>query len=281
MLEPVTTADLPLATQLLTEGFPERSSTFWELSLARLRQHGGNAAAGVPWGQILLERGQPVGIALTPASVRHRNGHPQLLINLSSWYVRPSHRWRALLMLRRLVANRQATYTDFTPTPTVQRILPLVGLKAINRGLLIDCLPLHAWRGATGGEVQPLPPGADLAGFAPPAELIESHRALGCQPLLLHDAQGSQLLVLQRSTVRGLPAARVVYADSNQRWRRQLGPLARHLLRQGTVCLVSDSRGGPRPAGALFRPRDIWFSRGDDFEDRTDLLGSELCLLPL
>lgn len=281
MLQPVTTSDLPLAIQLLTEGFPERSTAFWETSLSRLRCHGGNAMANVPWGQFLLERGQPVGIALTPASVRQRDGQSQLLINLSSWYVRPSHRWRALLMLRRLVSNKKATYTDLTPTPTVQRLLPLVGLKAVNRGLLIDFLALHAWRGAPGAELEPLHAGADVSGFAPPAELIESHRALGCQPLLLHDAQGSQLLVLQRTSVRGLPAARVVYADSNQRWRRQLGLLSRHLLGQGIWCLVSDSRADRRPPGALFRPRDIWFSRGDDFEDRTDLLGSELCLLPL
>jgi hypothetical protein len=156
----------------------------------------------------------------------------------------------------------------------------LVGLAPVNDGVLIDLLPQHALRPCRGARLQPLPPGASLDGHPPPAELLESHRALGCLPMVLHDAQGSQLLVVQRTRVRGLPAAKLVYADSNQRWRQQLGLLARHLLAQGMLCLVSDRRPGMQASGAIFRPRDIWFCRGDGFEDRTDLLGSELCLLP-
>ena len=203
------------------------------------------------------------------------------MVNLSSWYIRAPERWRATMMLRRLLANPQAVYTDLTPTANVRRMLPLVGLNPVNDGVLIDLLPQHALRPSRGGRLQPLPPGSTLGGHPPPAELLESHRALGCLPLVLHDQQGSQLLVVQRTRVRGLPAAKLVYADSNRRWRDQLGLLARHLLRLGIVCLVSDRRPGMRTAGAIFRPRDIWYSRGDPFEDRTDLLGSELCLLPL
>ena len=120
MLHALTENHFPTAAALLAEGFPERSRAFWSHGLGRLARHAGNASCGVPLGALWLSDGEPVGVALTPASPRTRpDGSPRPVVNLSSWYVRPPHRWRAPLMLRALLRDPRATYVDLTPSPPV------------------------------------------------------------------------------------------------------------------------------------------------------------------
>lgn len=287
MLQPITTpADLRHAAALLREGFPERSASFWDLTLARmqaLRQ----AAAGLPQiaplGQFLVHQGRPVGVLLTLGSLRQpANGASHPMVNLSSWYIQAPHRWQAGRMLGRVLADANTTFTDLTPTPNVQRMLPRLGMHPVNQGLQVHPLLCQALRpsGAPAAWLERLPPEACGQAHGLPPGLLQAHAQLGCLALRLHDDEGSQLLVLRRTRLRGLPAARLVFAESHRRWRPHLGQLARHLLRQGLVFLVSDHRPGDDARGAWVRPRGVWFAKGRCFADRTDALGSELCLMP-
>lgn len=284
MLQPIATAaDLRHATALLQEGFPERAPTFWVHTVARLQAQAGQALDQQPWGQFLLHQGQPVGILLTLGSWRHPAAQPAYrVVNLSSWYVQMPHRWQAARMLGRLLADPDTTYTDLTPSPSVQRMLPHVGMVPVNSGVLLHLLPQHLLRcpGRPDASLRPLPAGHCSSAHGLPPQLLQAHLALGCLALLLQDDEGTQLLVLRPIRLRGLPAALVVFAESQRRWRAQLGLLARHLLRRGLLCLVSDQRPGDCTRGAVVRPRSVWFAKGRCFADRTDLLGSELCLLP-
>lgn len=281
-MRPLLEGDFPQAALLLHEGFPKLSKNFWLAALARLRHYGGNAQADVPLGWFMMHKDQPVGVMLTPASLRTRpDGSVEKFVNLSSWYVRPAHRWRAGFMLRSVMADKSCIYTDLTPTPEVQLMLPKLGFTALNRGVLVHALPLLALLPARDAVVRALAPGEPWTQAGPPAAMIDAHRDLGCLPLVLETASGQQLLVVQRVRVRGIPGAQLIYAASRSEVVRCRAALARHLLGQGMLLLVHDTPHAHSALLAWFRPRDLWFASGDDgsLSDRTDAFASELCIV--
>ncbi len=280
-MRPLDETDFARAALLLHEGFPGRPVAFWAAALQRLKHYGGNRQAGVPLGWFMLKDDEPVGVLLTPASLRRRtDGSSECIVNLSSWYVRPEFRWRAGFMLRRVTADKAAVYTDLTPTPEVQKMLPMFGFQPLNRGMALHLLPLQCLHPAHGARLRSLLPAEPWAYAGPPREMIEAHRELGCLPLVLQPPQGQpQLLICRLGRLRGLRAAQLVYADSQSLVLRHRGALARHLLGQGVVLFVHDTRQTASTPTAWFRPRDQWFARGRVFDDRTDAFASELCIV--
>ena len=273
-------SDFPEAAALLHEGFPERPLAFWAAALQRLQRYGGNADAAHPLGYFMLDGGRPVGIALTPASMRLRvDGSSVRMVNISSWYVRPAFRWRAALMLRGILADPHSIYTDLTPTPEVQRLLPLVGMHPMNRGVAIHLLPLLALQPARGARVRDLAEHEPWPHPGPPTAMLHAHRDLGCLPLVLEAGGQQHLVVVRRTTLRGLPAAQLVYARSQALLLRHAGALARHLLARGMLLWLRSTREAAHTASSVFRPRELWFARGDNFDDHTDIFGSELCII--
>ena len=282
MLVPLEPRAFGVAADLLTEGFPTRSRAFWEQGLERLARGGGNAAAGHPLGFFWQEGGEPAGIALTPASLRRATDRPEERhINISSWYLRPEARWRAPLMLRGLFARKDTIFTDLTPTPEVARMLPAFGFQPVNQGLLLRPLPWLALGSGGGARIAPLPAGETVAASGIDAALLDGHRAFGCLPYRLRDSEGEMLVVVRRSRARGLPALRLVHAASHTRLERAIGAVARALLATRSALLITEARRSEEARGPWFRPRGIWFAKNHTFEDRTDHVGSEMCLLDL
>lgn len=277
-----TSDDFAEAVALLSEGFPGLASGFWPQALARLKHYGGNTQAGVPLGYFMLDKGRPVGVALTPASVRRRaDGSTSRMVNISSWYVRRPYRWRAGFMLRGILAGEDAVYTDLTATPELQSTLSVLGMQAVNRGIAVHPLPLLCLHPARGGQLYGLTASEPWPERGPPRAMVEAHRELGCMPLVLTHGGQQQLVICRRTTVRGLPAAQLVYAESRSQLLRHIGVLARHLLSMGFAFFVRDTRQAVSTATAIFRPREVWFARGDMFEDHTDIFASELCIIHL
>lgn len=278
-------SDLAHAERLLCEGFPSLRAPFWAAALARLKRYGGNAEAGVPLGYLMLDRDEPVGVMLTPARLQARpDGGVHRIVNLSSWYVRPAYRWRAGFMLRNLLADEAAVYTDLTPTPEVQKMLPVLGLVPINAGVALHLLPLLCLHPARGARLRPLAPDEPAPPGGPPRAMVEAHRELGCVPLVLEHPGGQALVICKRTRVRGIPAAQLVFAESQALLLRHRGALARGLLALGLLLFVHDTRQPGNSPTRLFRRRDIWFARpaadgGGAFDDRTDVFASELCIV--
>jgi hypothetical protein len=280
MLKPVTGVDLGHGVDLLCEGFPERRRAWWEKGLARLDNSGLNGAVGVPLGFFLMEGAERVGVALTPASLRHGpDGAVRRMINLSSWYIRPEHRWRAPMMLRGLIADPDATYTDFTPTEPVRKLLLAFGFRPVSEGVTIRALATLGLRAAGGVRVRDLRPEDVFAAPAPGADLVRTHRDWGCEPLVLESGGRVSLVVWRRIALRGLPAADILYADDLALLEEGAGALARHLLFRGVMFLVSEARGEASRASRHFRPHGTWFAKNGFHESRIDRLGSELCFL--
>lgn len=282
MIEALSASNRSVALDLLIEGFPERSRAHWERALANLQRYGGNAEAGAPLGYLYFERRSLAGIMLTPAYLRRRaDGSPQKIVNLSSWYVRPKQRWRAGLMLKSIIADRDVVYTDLTPTPKVRQMLPALGFAPISVGVELAFLPAVALIGGWAGAVRPADPVTWMNAPGPDWAVIEAHRALGCVPLCLDGPSGTCRIVYRKALYGKAPAASLVYIESHAKLRPSLGPLARHLLGRGIAVLHLPAKNARVGLGSVFRPRDIWFAKGDEFADRTDVLGSELTLFDL
>ena len=105
-MRPIDPAYVAAAVAVLSIGFPKATALFWQSALDRLRAFGGNAEAGVPIGHLLMADDKAVGVILTPARMRTRpDGTRQKIVNLSSWYIDPAHRWRAPVMLRAVTGS--------------------------------------------------------------------------------------------------------------------------------------------------------------------------------
>lgn len=275
MLAPLSAADLTIATDLLVEGFPERGGAFWAKALATLARFGGD---GHPLGFLLVQKNEPVGVILTPSSLRRRaDGSLQRIVNLSSWYVRPTHRWRSGVMLKSIIADAGAVYTDLTPTENVRQMLPSLGFAPLNIGVQLSFLPaLAALFGGRSGAVRPAVAAEWDAAQGPDWSLIEGHCELDCAPLLVEGPAGETRIVYQHR--KGSRVAKLVYIESHERLRPAMGRLAAYLLRRGCAFVylpVRDKRVG---FGSIFLSRGVCFAKGGDFADRTDILGSERIL---
>lgn len=280
MLAPINAEDFDRAARLLNEGFPERTEAYWRDGLDRLDRFGANREADLPVGWFMLAKSEPVGVLLTPASLRDRSGGGQRrFVNYSSWYVREAQRLRAPLMLKRLLDDAEAVHLDLTPTPQVQRMIELLGMVPVNRGIVVELLVAAAAMPAGRAHARVASRGVALPVTDREADMIERHRALGCLPILIEDGEGQSVVVVRRTRTKGLTSAEIVFTDSHARLARALPALARVLLVRGFALLLSEGRTSACEKRPLFRRRNIWFAKGADFHDRTDHLASELCLL--
>ena len=281
MLRPLFEGDFPVAAALLTEGFPVRTRAFWDTALERLRRYSGNAACGIPLGQLLLSQGEPVGVALTPASVRTAPGCPtRRLINFSSWYIRPEHRWRAAMMFRHIVSDSNATYLDLTPSLHVQPMLPLFGFRPISVGFDVVPTPLTSVGLGGGAHVRDYVPTEALPPYSPSAEQLLAHKEVGCVPLVMEHAAGNTLFVYRSRPMRRLPAARLMYVGDHEVLHRHLPVLARFALMRGMAVLTWDARSNfAVPRWGVRREANIWYARGELPDNCTDFIGTELAFL--
>lgn len=282
MLQAIDTRTAPLALDILSRGLAKRSRAFWADCLERLARFGGNAAANLPLGYLLLSGAAPVGIVLTPASVRTgADGSQRRMINISSWYVEAQHRWRAPLMMRAVLRESNATFTDLTPTERVQQTLQAMGFTPVNAGERIVPLLQAAVRRTRGAQVQDLQAVPRDAISAATLGLLESHRQFGCIPLALWAESAWHPLMFKPCTLRGIPAVRLIYCESSALLVRHLASVARRLLAEKKLLLTCDMPADGSGHGFARHGHALKFIKGESWQDRIDYAGSELALFDL
>jgi hypothetical protein len=281
MLESIGDVNLGVALKLLQQGFPHRSSKFWEDRVRRIssyNRHSGESSIG----KLLLAAGKPVGIALEIVDQsRLADGKLHKIVNLSSWYVDPTYRHQAALMLRDLVREEDVVYTDLTPSDRVVPMLPLLGFKPLNSGIAAVALPSVAFGSAGGAEVVSLAeakPGAISPETRSRLERNIEAGAIGA--VLTGDNVSCPLLFVPRK-LRRVPVAQLIYCEDNALLGRCLSPIARYLMKKGKLGLVIDIPLNHRAPGIHFLRRGLKFAKGGCFDNRTDYAGSELLIVGL
>jgi hypothetical protein len=282
MLRPIGFQSLDEALPLLSHGFPEHPHSFWTAGLARLKRHGAADPAS-QLGYLLHVDGRDVGVILTIPSTRTKGAEPRMaVVNLSSWYIDERHRWRGPRMLQQVVANESTLYTDLTATKPVRAMIGRFGFRSWTEGTLIFPLPVFAIRPAGNAQIVPFHKlGADA--LEPEARrMLEDHASIGCIAAALDDNETLQPLIFSRTTRRGLPIARLIYAENLTAVTRNMAAISRFLLREKALLLAIKANPGDRIAGSIFMPRSSpAFFKGKTAPPQCDLAYSEYAFLQM
>lgn len=273
-LRPIGPSQRDEAVALLMEGFPETDRAFWERGLERQA-----ALQNDGLGYILEAGGRSVGIMLTLRSTRRRpDGTLYPVINLSSWYIQPAHRWRAATMLRSIVAESDGLVSDLTASEPIYRMNAAAGLTPWSNGMILaSALPWAGLPTRRGARVLSL---AQAAAQIDPAEagLLEWHERDGLIAAVLHEETGACPLLFRPIRRKGLRFAQVILAGSRKAVTRNLPAVTRFLAGRGIMFLSIDAHREDCPPGAIFRPGRQRFWRGVVERDRLDYAYSELVL---
>ncbi|WP_377841537.1 hypothetical protein [Bosea sp. UC22_33] len=262
------------AVALLMDGFPATSRAFWEQGLERqaLLQDDN-------LGYFLEMGGQAVGVMLTLRSTRSRpDGMLYPVINLSSWYIQPAHRWRAVPMLRAIVDESDGLVTDLTASESIYRMNAAVGLSPWSNGMILaGILPWAALPARRGTSMLSLAQAAALLGPAE-AAMLEWHERDGLIAAVLCEEAGTCPLLFRPIRRKGVRFAQLIFAGSRKAVIRNLPAVMRFLAGRGILFLSIDACREDCPRGAFFRPGRQRFWRGVVDRDRLDYAYSELVL---
>jgi hypothetical protein len=235
MLQPIDADSLDEALALLAKGFPVHDARFWRAGLERLQGHHDRYGFG-PVGYVMGQPGRRTGVVLTMVSERlGPDGERRRVVNLSSWYIEEQARWLAPMMLKQLTSELGTTFTDLTPSPPVRKLISALGFQPWNTGVIVALLPLVAvlgWRAASVISCAALA----SASLSPALRrIVDDHEAMGCVTLGLRRNEAVSPLVFLPTRRRGLPSARLLYAENKREVIAQFGEVARHLLRRGIL----------------------------------------------
>ncbi|TVR53329.1 MAG: hypothetical protein EA421_11475 [Gemmatimonadales bacterium] len=239
-----------------------------------------------PVGVALQDGGRPVGFLSLLFAPLPPGDPGSTICNLSSWIVLDAYRGSSLRLLGPVLANREWTVTNLTPTEEVGRLFQRLGFRTLEtHRCLLPLRPDRLVRPGRGVEVRAVDP-------SDPGELEGAHRWLVEQHgELAHymalEGPGSRgLVVYGLGRVKGLPAIRLHHVSDPALFREGLAAVQRFLLRKHGACmLVFDRRilGNHTPQGTIHRPLPVvrLFRSNDRTETELTELFSEMILLDL
>lgn len=277
-LQEISQENWPEALALLCEGFSRQTEEFWQQGLSRWAAVVGDPFEG-PVGYLGRDKqGEAQAVLLTFRAPEGWGDTPR--VNFSSWYVREKHRFSAPLMLKRCSANAELTYTDFTPSEAVQRLLRVLGYTEVGArhlGFWTPRLAFSRGGGLVGAKrlLELLPADRHLL------DALQTHQRLGCLVLGLLRPSGVIPVVLRIKTrMRSIRCAQVIYCPDVGAMAEHMPAIARHLLIRGILVLEAEFETVPTVASAAFdwgqSPR---FVHGAWSRNQIDYLYSEIPVL--
>jgi hypothetical protein len=268
--------DIDAIAELLNTGFPERGREHWVRTLRLLADH--PTPAGYPkFGYLLESAAKPVGVLLLIFSATPVDGVPQIRANVASWYVEPAFRTHAIILSRRALSHKNATFLNLTAARHTWPILEAQGFKALGAGQF-KAVPLLS-AGPRGTRVErisaAISAGEDLG--AADITLLQQHARYGCVSLICTAAGRRYPFVFARRLHQwksarvplsiSLPHALLIYCRELAEFVRFAGPLSRYLAWRGMPIVFIESNGpipgllgsfsamGPRFYRGPFPPR--------------------------
>jgi hypothetical protein len=248
-------ADIDAVATLLAQGFPSRRRQFWLHAFAQLTAR--EPPPGLPkYGYLLDGGGAVVGAILLICSTMRSGGAVATRCNLSSWYVQPSFRAYAPLLVSQALRHKDVTYLNVSPAPHTQPIIEAQGFSRYCDGIFI-AVPML--KGLFGGPAVELfdaqrPPAVAFDPFD--QEVLLEHAAHGCVSLWCATRERAYPFVFRPRLVKvGVPCAQLIYCRDIGDFVRFAGAIGRFLARRGRPFVIIDANG-PIP-GLVGR-----FSRG-------------------
>jgi hypothetical protein len=235
----ISKADLEAVTDLLCEGFPERSRNYWTSGFECIE--GRPAPQGAPRLGYVLDAGDALVGVLLVLFTGEDEARPRF--NISSWYVRPAYRGFAPLLVSMALRRKDAVYLNSSPIAHSLPVLTAMGFRRLTGGQFLSA-PLLS-RGLRGARVRVVEPHSapgdwpDLAEF----DLLRSHAAQGCLSLVCEVAGRAIPFVFVRRKIRHAPlgVAQLIWCRDTADFVFCAGPLGRALARHGALLAISDA----------------------------------------
>jgi hypothetical protein len=236
-------ADIDSIANLLAVGFRKRTRDFWVRALRRLSEH--HTPPGLPrYGYLMENRGTHIGVILLISSAIVTNKETRIRCNVSSWYVEPTYRSYAGMMVSHALRHKHVTYFNITPDRHTLPILEAQGYVRYCSGRLISAPVPFGW--CCGSRIQLAEPGICADEDLPfsEIELLLQHAAYGCISVICSSANRRYPFVfLPRWKAGVVPFAYLAYCRHLDDFVRFSGPLGRFLARRGFPLIALDTNG--------------------------------------
>lgn len=236
-------ADVDRIVDLLTRGFRVRTREFWARALRRLSEH--PTPPGLPkYGYLLECSDNPVGVLLLIYSSIEANGETRVRCNVSSWYVEPSYRSYATILVSRALRHKHVTYFNITPDRSTLPILEAQGYVRYCSGrfVAVPLLSARPW----GARVRAVAPDTRAGEELPLCEidLLLKHAAYGCISVTCSSADRRYPFVFLPRRKAGLvPFAYLAYCRHLDDFVRFAGALGQFIACRGFPLVVLDANG--------------------------------------
>jgi hypothetical protein len=261
-------ADLGAIAALLHRGFAFRSIVYW---LRGLERHANRPRppAYPTFGYCLDHGGAPVGVILLLFSEAHAGAETIIRCNVSSWYVEPSFRAFAPLMVRAATKDKRVTYFNITPAPHTWSTVEAQGFSIYCKGQVYGALALS--RPARQAKVEQFSEEVVEGLDDYETDLLRQHVAFGCLSLVVRDGAKAHPFVFQKHRVKDIfPVYRLIYCREIDDIRRFAGNVGRFLARRGGLLVRFDANAAvPGIVGWYSEKRGRKYAKGP----RPPLLG--------
>jgi len=252
-----------LAT-FLCRGFRSRTREFWLQALVNIEAH--QTPNGFPrFGYILEDADTIVGAILAIFSmVKEGTSTSGIRCSVSSWYVEPSFRPYAGLLVSKVFAHKGVTYVNVTAAPFTWPILAAQGYTQYSQGIFLSLPVLHYPSERVHATIVDAAsdPVAPFSSFE--RDIVRDHAAAGCVSFWCSTPERAYPFVFRSRSAKLVPIfAQLIYCTSIDAFVRFAGSIGAHLLRRGRPFAIIDADGPiPGLAGKFFAGKEPKFYRG-------------------
>jgi hypothetical protein len=273
---PIEAVDLVKVADLLAQGFPERTRKYWTSGLDTLSRR--PSPADCPrFGYLLEAEGAVVGAILLIFSESGEGDARRVRCNLSSWYVDPTFRAYATLLVSAALKLKHVTYVNISAAAHTRPILAAQGYRQYSQGQFVT---LPAFRSARGVKARRFDPARDQG--LPEFDLIQAHAAAGCLAVVVETEGGGRepfLFLRRRLAYAPLGVMQLVYCRDTEAFARAAGAIGRLLVAQGALAVICDADGPIQGMlGRFFRDKAPRYFKGPDQPRLNDLAFTELVM---
>jgi hypothetical protein len=268
-------SDLETVLDLLAEGFPRRSRAYWRFGLDHLRRR--PKIGKFPRYGYLLDAHGPQGLILLITS---EGPGLESRSNLSSWYVRPSHRTFATLLFTHALRGTKGTFLNLSPSLATLPTILEFGFKPYTAGQIL-LNPFCSLRtGKRTSRIKDFSQNCAVMLSDFERELAATHITYGCSALIAKSDDQARLLLYRVRHLKDIvPYAQMLYG--NPRFLCEISQaLSAAFLVRGLPLVIFDAADGdfPPPFGQFFPNRGVRYCTGSTPPEAGDLIETELAI---
>jgi hypothetical protein len=276
--------DLDAVADLLTIGFPRRNRNYWVAALRYLRER--DVPDKFPrYGYMLSHGDRIAGVILLIFTAGINGRAHSVRCNVSSWYVIPTFRALAPLLVHRALRHKQVTFINTSPADNTLPTIEAQGFERFCNGVFA-AMPAMTTRAWTGKAIR-LSDTVRAQDYLPDFEvaLLQDHAARGCLSLILQQDGNNYPVVFRRRLVGqsrgyvGIPGAQLIYVRNLECLVRMSGLIGRYLALHGMpVLLIGTNQIIPGIPGKYYEGRAPMYYKGPDRPRLGDLAYTEAAL---